>query len=177
VSYIFGALISRIELQPRMLKYISIIVVVICSSIPARAQVRVGLYQDLLTRSDTLWVDVRLGEEDVLGSSSIDDIYAFSFAVETSDGLMFIGISDLYTLTDTDGWSSAFSAVNGKVGGFASRQSAIAKSGILIRLQFLITGTDTYEELELINFRLNGGDPDHIPAVPSLRIDLESHSE
>jgi hypothetical protein len=145
--------------------------------LPVGAQIPVVLHQDLLTRSDTVWVDVRLGADAELNGSVIAPVNAYSFTVQTSVGLEFIRSDESYTLTDRDGWSSAFSARNGRVGGFASSQNALVSSGVLIRLQFLLKGTDTYEELELYNFRLNSGDPDHIPTVPSLRIDLESHIE
>ncbi len=137
----------------------------------------VVLRQDLLTLSDTLWVDVRLGDIDATTKADIPTINSFSFTVVTSDGLKFTDIERSYTLVDTDGWSAAFNAENGRVGGFASVKNGFSIAGVLIRLQFLLTGTDNYEELELNNFRLNSGDPDHYPSVPSVRIDLKSHSE
>ena len=137
----------------------------------------VVLRQDLLTLSDTLWVDVRLGDIDATTKADIPTINSFSFTVVTSDGLKFTDIERSYTLVDTDGWSAAFNVENGRVGGFASVKNGFSIAGVLIRLQFLLTGTDNYEELELNNFRLNSGEPDHYPSVPSVRIDLKSHSE
>ena len=135
------------------------------------------LQEDVQSLSDTVWVDVRLGFTAATETVDIPTINSFSFTVVTSEGLKFIDIERLYTLVDTDGWSAAFNAANGRVGGFASIKNGFSSTGVLIRLQFLLTGTDNYEQLELNKFRLNSRDPDHYPSVPSVRIDLKSHSE
>ena len=143
--------------------------------VSASAQIKIELRQDILTKSDTAWVDVIIDiPEDM---SQIKPISAYQFEVITSSALRFIRSDEQYSLTDKQGWTSGFNAENGKVGAFSSSSDAILENGVLVRLQFLLTQTDTLPELELYDFRFNSGNPDHTPAVPSLRLDLTSHDE
>jgi len=140
-----------------------------------QAQVKISLQQDILTRSDTVWVDVVIEVPE--NDQEFKAISAYQFEVRTSDGLRFIRADETYSLTDRPGWTSGFNANNGKVGAFSSSADAILENGVLVRLQFVLFQTDTSSELELFDFRLNSGNPDHNPAVPSLRLDLTSHDE
>ena len=141
----------------------------------AFAQVQVVLEQDVLTASDTAWVNVRIDFE--TADSTVRAISAYQFEVRTTPGLIFLRADEMFTLTDRDGWTSGYNAENGRVGAFSSSLDAFMEKGILVRLQFLLEETDTPYDMELNNFRLNSGDPDHRPAVPRLRLDLTSHEE
>ena len=145
------------------------------TALSARAQIKVQLMQDILTRSDTTWVDVVI--EIPEDTSDVRPISAYQFEVHTSAGLQFLRSDESYSLTDRNGWVSAFNRQNGKVGAFSSSADAILENGVLVRLQFVISETDTSRQLELYDFRLNSGIPDHIPSVPSLHLDLTSHEE
>jgi len=140
----------------------------------AQPVVTVSMSQDVLTATDTVWVDVRLEFD---AAPELRPISAYQFEVRTSDGLQFLKSDKTFTLTDRPGWTSGFSAENGRVGAFSSSAEAFLEQGVLVRLQFLINGTDTAFNVELHSFRLNSGDPGHHPAVPRLRLDLNSHEE
>ena len=170
--------IRNISAISELLRYVSFIFVFLVGfvlSLTSSAQIRVELRQDVLTATDTVWVDVVLDVPEDPGS--IKAISSYQFKVQTSNGLLFLASDESYSLTDKKGWTSGFSSLNGKVGAFSSSADAILEDGVLIRLQFVLSKTDTPGELELYDFRLNSGDPDHTPAVPSLRLDLTSHDE
>ncbi|GMQ82299.1 MAG: hypothetical protein BMS9Abin05_1746 [Rhodothermia bacterium] len=139
-----------------------------------RAQIEINLETDLLSRSDTLWVDVRLLSET---DSLQHPINSFQFKVVTPVDVAFLGSDSRYTLSGEMGWSTGQNIENGRVGGFSSSLDAIARKGVLIRLQFLLKGTDTIGTIELSEFRLNSGIPDHLPVTPSLRLDRIDHLE
>lgn len=158
-----------------LLRSMCVVALLFCVLIPAKAQVGILLQQDILTRSDTVWVDVRIEIAD--SSTYVRPISAYQFEVHTSSGIRFTRSDESYSLTDRNGWTSGFNAENGKVGAFSSSVDAIRESGVLVRLQFILVGTDTSEEVELHDFRLNSGDPEHKPTVPVLRLELSSHKE
>jgi hypothetical protein len=158
------------------MRIVALVLVVIAAPVLcASAQISVQLRQDILTRSDTAWVDVVLNLP--ADSSGIDPIRAYQFRVLTSPDIRFIGSDEMFTLTDKSGWTSGFNVENGRVGAFGSSADAFLENGVLVRLQFVMSPTDTSLELKLLDFLLNSGNPDHIPAVPSLRLDLTSHDE
>jgi len=139
-----------------------------------RAQIEISLETELLARSDTLWVDVRLIAET---DSLQHPINSFQFKVVTPADVTFLGSDSRYTLSEKKGWSTGQNIQNGRVGGFSSSLDAIGLEGVLIRLQFLLNSTDTMGTIELSEFRLNSGIPDHLPVTPSLRLDRIDHLE
>lgn len=140
----------------------------------ANGQIEVRLEPDATVGSDTVWVDVRL----VAKTDSLETaISSFQFRVVTDFGARFLGSETRYSLVEKEGWMSRHSLDNGRVGGFSSSLDAIETDGVLIRLQFLVLGTDTHGNLKLKEFRLNSGKPDHFPAVPSLSLHLIRHQE
>ncbi len=141
---------------------------------PASAQIEVRLEPDAKVGSDTVWVDVRL----VAATDTLETaVSSFQFRVVTYFGVEFLGSESAYSLVEKEGWTSRHSLENGRVGGFSSSLDAIATAGVLIRLQFLVPGTDTQGNVELQDFRLNSGNPDHFPSVPSLSLNLINHQE
>ena len=139
-----------------------------------QAQVEIRLEPDSLAGSDTLGLDVRMVSE---RDSLQHPINSFQFEVITPASIEFLGSDSRYTLSDKKGWSTGQNLENGRVGGFSSSLDAILLKGVLIRLQFLLKDTDTTHTIELREFRLNNGIPDHFPAIPSLRLDLIDHPE
>ena len=138
------------------------------------SQVNIRLEPDHLLGSDTLWVDVRLSQD--IDSLQVP-IWAFQFRVLTDFGIRFLGSDSAYSLSGIQGWLTDYNAENGLVGGFSSRSDAINRAGVLIRLQFFVSSTDTPVNIMLQELRLNSGNPDHYPAVPSLRLDFSEHLE
>jgi hypothetical protein len=140
----------------------------------AYGQVRIVLEPDHVMGTDTLWVDVRMASE---SDTLTQPVWAFQFRVQSDLGLRFMKASSSFALTETEGWQTDYNSFNGLVGGFSSRDQAIKRTGILIRLQFLVWGTDTTGNIQLQEFRLNSGNPGHVPAVPSLHLDYSVHLE
>lgn len=141
---------------------------------PAVAQVEIQLEPHRIMGTDTLWVSVRMiGPKDTLEIS----IESFQFTVVADMEVKFLGSQSDNSLAGKEGWMSRHNAENGRVGGFSSSLDAIETSGVLIRLQFLVLGTDTPGNVELQEFRLNSGTPDHFPAVPSLSLNPINHQE
>lgn len=139
-----------------------------------QAQVEIKLEPDHLAGSDILSLDVRmLSEKDSLQHP----VNAFQFEVVTPPDVEFLGSDSRYTLSEKKGWSTGQNIENGRVGGFSSSPDAILLSGVLIRLQFVVKDPDTTGTIELREFRLNNGLPDHFPAIPSLRLNLIEHLE
>lgn len=140
----------------------------------ASGQIEVRLEPDASFGSDTVWVDVRLvAKTDSLKTA----ISSFQFRVVTDFGTKFLGSETAYSLVEKEGWMSRYSLENGRVGGFSSSLDAIDSPGVLIRLHFLVLRTDTPGNVELQEFRLNSGKPDHFPAIPSLCLNLINHQE
>ncbi len=140
----------------------------------ASGQIEVRLEPDARIGSDTVWVDVRL----VAKTDSLETaISSFQFRVVTDFGMKFLGSETAYSLVEKEGWMSRYSLENGRVGGFSSSLDAIESVGVLIRLHFLVLYTDTPGNLELQEFRLNSGKPDHFPVIPSLSLNLINHQE
>ena len=140
----------------------------------ASGQIEIRLEPDATVGSDTVWVDVRLvAKRDSLETA----ISSFQFRVVTDFGVRFMGSETGYSLVEKEGWMSRHNLENGRVGGFSSSLDAIETDGVLIRLQFLVLPTDTPRKVELLEFRLNSGKPDHFPAIPSLSLNLINHQE
>ncbi len=142
--------------------------------VEVQAQIQIILEPIRLAASDTLDLDVRLLSE---MNRLKHPVNAFQFVVIAPPYVNFIGSDSRYTLSDKNGWSTAHNIENGRVGGFSSSTDAIVRNGVLIRLQFLLKDTDTRGTIELREFRLNNGFPDHLPVIPSLRLDLVEHLE
>ena len=140
----------------------------------AYGQVSVSLESDHVMGTDTVWVDVRMTTD---SETLPEPVWAFQFQVESELGLRFVKAASSFSLSETDGWHTDYNPVNGLVGGYSSRDHAIVRSGILVRLQFLVWGTDTTGIIQLQEFKLNTGIPEHVPAVPNLRLDYTVHLE
>lgn len=138
------------------------------------AQIEIKLEPNLLSGSDSLWIDVRMSS----ASDTLETpINSYQFVVSSSANATFIASDSAYSLSGRKGWTSGENAANGRVGGFSSSIDAIHRIGVLIRLQFLLKSTDTPIIIELHDFKLNTGKPDHFPIIPSLQLNLPDHQE
>jgi len=156
------------------MNYIALLLVLVFSAGTASGQLRINLEHDHLAASDTLWIDVRMSSD----SDTLDvPVNSFQFVVSSTGNMAFIGSKSSFTLTQKSGWTTGEKADNGLVGGFSSSIDAINTIGVLIRLQFVLKGTDTSGTIELRDFKLNSGIPDHFPTTPSLQLDLRDHLE
>ena len=132
---------------------IPLLLIVLIGTPTVRAQVAVSLPSLTAGVGETITIPVDLSNVETTGTFS-----SFQFRVVSSSGsLVFSGVENLGTLSETTGWTVGHSTSTNLVGGFASSTDAIATSGTLINLVFQLNAVESGVTLELQEFKLQLG--------------------
>lgn len=95
-------------------------------------------------------------------------IQAFQLIVQSaSTNIQLVDYSFEGSLVEKNGWNTRCILSSNYCDGFSSTPDAFVKSGVLVFLSFKITGPVEREAIQLLDFRLNGGNPSHLPLVPT----------
>jgi len=128
------------------------------------AQVPITFKNGVAT-GDTMRVELIVGSEKM---AMPEPVSSFQFAVSVEDSLVtFLDIDPRWTLSETDGWTVRANPENGRVGGFSSSNDAFTQGGTLVTLMFRVPENCYSFPLDLRIFKLNAGNPDHLPIIPS----------
>lgn len=146
-------------------RFIILVVIGLVTSAASLAQVTVELDDVRALVGQTVQVPLRLsGVEKGTPVQAFQVTFGFS-----SDAIKLVDYSFEDVLVDKDGWNTrCLLASTNYCDGFSSTPNAFSSSGVLVYLHFEMEGTVDHETISLLDFRLNGGIPNHIPGVPSL---------
>lgn len=130
----------------------------------AEAQVPIS-FKNGVASGDTVRVELVVGSDTMTLPQPVS---SFQFAVSVEDSLVaFLDIDTNWTMSEKSGWTVRANPENGRVGGFSSLNDAFQQGGTLVTLMFRVPERCYAFQLDLLIFKLNAGNPNHMPLIPS----------